>query len=150
MKLIPSPAIGLAIGAIVTSILVATAPSSEAFAASATDVTKAMPSEHANTATFGETADAGYGIKVTPISVEKDSRCPNGATCIWAGTLVLRAKVEHEKQSVESSLELGKPTRIYGGMLTLNNAGLPARVDGTGATYRFSFSFAPDIASPAR
>ncbi len=89
--------------------------------------------------------DVGHGVSVTPLAVEEDSRCPGGAICVWAGRLVLRAKIEKGGQSQERLLELDVPTHIFGGMLTLANAGPPAGADGTGASYRFRFSFAPDI-----
>ncbi|MBD3728109.1 MAG: hypothetical protein IE933_00200 [Sphingomonadales bacterium] len=85
-------------------------------------------------------------MTVTPLVVEEDSRCPSDVSCIWAGRLVLRASVEKGDKSEEKLLELGVPARTKGGMLTLTDAG-PAPVStGPAPEYRFTFSYAPDLA----
>ncbi len=43
---------------------------------------------------LGETADLGGGLRVRPLEVLEDSRCPQNARCIWAGRLRLRVAVE--------------------------------------------------------
>ena len=98
---------------------------------------------------LGETAELANGVRVTPLVVEEDSRCPKGVTCIWAGRLVLRATVERGEQSQEKLLELYAPTRITGGMLTLNLAEPAPKADSPalpGPDYRFTFSYTPDVA----
>jgi hypothetical protein len=42
----------------------------------------------------GETADLGNGLRVRPLEVVEDSRCPQNARCVWAGRLRLRVNVE--------------------------------------------------------
>ncbi len=37
------------------------------------------------TVKLGETADCGRGLAITFEDVPEDSRCPVGATCVWAG-----------------------------------------------------------------
>ena len=43
---------------------------------------------------IGETADLGAGLRVRPIEVLEDSRCPQNARCVWAGRLRLRVNIE--------------------------------------------------------
>ncbi len=45
-------------------------------------------------AAIGETADLGGGLRVRPLEVLEDSRCPQNARCVWAGRLRLRVSVE--------------------------------------------------------
>jgi hypothetical protein len=46
------------------------------------------------TAGIGETADLGNGLRVRPLLVVEDSRCPQNARCVWAGRLRVRVNVE--------------------------------------------------------
>lgn len=41
-----------------------------------------------------QTADLGGGLRVRPLEVIEDSRCPQNARCVWAGRLRLRVNVE--------------------------------------------------------
>jgi hypothetical protein len=43
---------------------------------------------------IGETADLGNGLRVRPLEVIEDSRCPQNARCVWAGRLRLKVGVE--------------------------------------------------------
>ena len=43
---------------------------------------------------IGETADLGNGLRVRPLEVIEDSRCPQNARCVWAGRLRLKVAVE--------------------------------------------------------
>ncbi len=43
---------------------------------------------------IGETADLGQGLRVRPLEVIEDSRCPQNARCVWAGRLRLRVAVD--------------------------------------------------------
>ena len=45
-------------------------------------------------ARIGETVDLGNGLRVRPLEVLEDSRCPQNARCVWAGRLRLRIAVE--------------------------------------------------------
>ena len=42
---------------------------------------------------LGETADLGGGLRVRPLEVLEDSRCPQNARCVWAGRLRLRVAI---------------------------------------------------------
>lgn len=41
-----------------------------------------------------EVADLGNGLRVRPLEVLEDSRCPQNARCVWAGRLRLRVSIE--------------------------------------------------------
>lgn len=43
---------------------------------------------------LSQTADLGNGLRVRPLEVLEDSRCPQNARCVWAGRLRLRVNVE--------------------------------------------------------
>lgn len=43
---------------------------------------------------FNQTADLGNGLRVRPLDVLEDSRCPQNARCVWAGRLRLKVNVE--------------------------------------------------------
>lgn len=45
-------------------------------------------------AAINGTADLGGGLRVRPLQVLEDSRCPQNARCVWAGRLRVRVNVE--------------------------------------------------------
>lgn len=61
------------------------------------------------------------GIKVTPIKVVEDSRCPSDVQCVWAGRIVVKTKFEEinaatnvQSEGMEMDVELGKSFDIFG------------------------------------
>ena len=63
---------------------------------------------------IGETADLGSGLRVRPLEVLEDSRCPQNARCVWAGRLRLRVNVEgvgdREITADEAAVETSRGT----------------------------------------
>ena len=55
---------------------------------------EALRAEGVVAAGIGETADLGGGLRVRPLEVLEDSRCPQNARCIWAGRLRLRVAID--------------------------------------------------------
>lgn len=45
------------------------------------------------TAALGETV-SGFGVSLTPLAVEEDSRCPKDVMCIWEGALRVSVRLE--------------------------------------------------------
>ena len=43
---------------------------------------------------LNQTADLSGGLRVRPLEVLEDSRCPQNARCVWAGRLRLRVNVD--------------------------------------------------------
>lgn len=59
-------------------------------------------------------------LRVKPLAVVEDSRCPLDVTCVWAGRLRLRVAVSGAGEPV---MEVGQPVTVAGGRrLTLTGA----------------------------
>lgn len=114
-----------------------------AFAAIALTACTSIPSANSSpTAGIGQIADVN-GLKVRPLQVVEDSRCPQNARCIWAGRLIVRAEVIGGSWRQTRDLELGKPQHIADGALTLVG-GSPeksAETETDPRAYRFTFDF---------
>jgi hypothetical protein len=94
------------------------------------------------TAAIGETAYAN-GLRIRPVAIVEDSRCPINAICVWAGRLVVRSEVMGGNWRQTRDLELGKGQQIADGTLTLVSAE-PSKVAGAAtdpSSYRFTFDF---------
>jgi hypothetical protein len=102
-----------------------------------------VPSAQAGpTAALGGTAYTN-GLKVQPLAVVEDSRCPTNVQCVWAGRLVVRSEVHGGSWRKILDLELGKPQQVADGALTLI-AVTPEKVAGTNTeplAYHFTFDF---------
>src|SRR5688500_731478 len=72
------------------------------------------------TAALGQLAEVG-GLRLVPIDVIEDSRCPAQVQCVWAGQVRVMAAVERPGGggAVNTSLTLGEPIAVNGGRLTL-------------------------------
>jgi hypothetical protein len=67
---------------------------------------------------LGETGYFGPE-RITPISVDEDSRCPQGTQCIWAGTVRLKVDVYPNTVNHAYFVTLGQPAVVEGGTLLL-------------------------------
>ena len=94
------------------------------------------------TATLGQTVYVN-GLKVRPLEIVEDSRCPSDAVCVWAGRVVVRAEVIGGAWQKTMDLELGKPQQVADGALLLVAVHAPkkagAEIDPR--AYRFTFDF---------
>lgn len=83
------------------------------------------------------------GPRVTPLRVIEDSRCPMNARCVWAGRVVLHAKVQGGAWQRDVDLTLGEPVPVADGGLTLTSVTPERRTDKPIAPrdYRFAFTF---------
>jgi hypothetical protein len=85
------------------------------------------------------------GLRITPVNVAEDSRCPGNARCVWAGRVVVRVMIEGAGDRLERNLTLGEPADVDGRSIMLDSV-TPERNTGTAvsvASYRFHFSMAP-------
>ena len=100
------------------------------------------PSSAGPTASIGETAYTN-GIRVRPLSVVEDSRCPINAVCVWAGRLVVRSEVIGGNWRRTLDLELGKAQQVADGALTLTGVQPSKMADAPvdPRAYRFTFDF---------
>ena len=102
------------------------------------------------TAVAGPTAGldgiaAVEGLRIRPLRVIEDSRCPINARCVWAGRMILQTEVRSARGSATYDLTLGEPVAHNGGRLALV-AAEPGRVAGSETepgAYRFTFEFTP-------
>jgi hypothetical protein len=90
-------------------------------------------------ARFGETAHVGP-VRVTPLTLLEDSRCPQGVQCVWAGRVRISARLGEATRE----LTLGQPAGVPGGAVTLVEVAPAKRKDAAirPADYRFGFRFA--------
>ncbi len=98
------------------------------------------------TVRLGQTARVN-DLRITPIRVIEDSRCPMNARCIWAGRVLITARIGDGNHVMTRQLELGKPLMIRGRELELSDVA-PSRYAGGPARklrYRFTFTFAPPL-----
>ena len=94
------------------------------------------------TAALGQQAYVD-GLKVTPLEVIEDSRCPINARCVWAGRIIVRAAVAGGGWRRVIDLELAQPQPVADGQLTLV-AAEPGKMAGAATdprAYRFTFTF---------
>jgi len=100
------------------------------------------PANAGPTAGIGQLAFTN-GIRVRPLQVLEDSRCPANVQCVWAGRLVVRSDVMGGSWHRTLDLELGKGQQVADGTLTLVDARPPkqagAEIDPR--AYRFTFDF---------
>jgi hypothetical protein len=99
-------------------------------------------------ASAGPTASIGQqtyvdGLRVRPLQVLEDSRCPVNVQCVRAGRIIVRAEVSGGRWRQVRDLELGKPEPIADGQLTLVAAepGTMAGIWTNPRAYRFTFRF---------
>jgi hypothetical protein len=80
----------------------------------------AKPQAHFSAGTFarlGQTVRLG-NLRVTPLAVIEDSRCPRLVTCVWRGRLRISAAVDGHKLTLDN----GVPMAVAKGRLTLVGA----------------------------
>jgi hypothetical protein len=91
------------------------------------------------TAHIGQTVRV-RGVRITPLQVLEDSRCPKMVTCVWAGRVRLGARID----GTARELTIGEPISVRGGQITLA-AVAPDRVTVGHSIvprdYRFRFLF---------
>ena len=83
------------------------------------------------------------GLRIRPLAIVEDSRCPINAICVWAGRLVVRTEIRGGGWREVRDLELRKPAPIADGQLTLTEAA-PSKMAEQPIdpkAYRFTFAF---------
>jgi len=107
----------------------------------------APPSREAASFRFGQTARVGP-LRVTPLALVEDSRCPQGVACVWAGQVRITARVIAPGRNGVRELKSGEPVAIGSGMLVLEQVAPPAPRAGSKlprAAYRFALRYTPNI-----
>ena len=82
------------------------------------------------------------GVRVTPLEVIEDSRCPTGTQCGWEGRVVVRSEVVVAGEAEVIDLELGKLRTDRGWTMRLVEVRPDRRPDLAirEADYRFKFA----------
>ena len=96
------------------------------------------------TARLGEVATVD-GLRIRPLQVVEDSRCPINARCVWAGRIVLLAEVSGASGRARHNFALGEPIMHRGRQIALV-AAEPGRVAGSDtdpSAYAFTFEARP-------
>ncbi len=101
-----------------------------------------MPSQAGPTVSLGQTTYVN-GLKVRPIQIVEDSRCPKDVVCVWAGRIVVRIEVIGDFWRKTMDLELGKPQQVADGAVTLVAIHPPKKAGAEldPRAYRFTFDF---------
>lgn len=97
------------------------------------------------TAGLGQKAALG-SLRVTPLRVEEDSRCPSGVTCIQAGTVRLLVRIDRDGARRQAILRLAEPHRLGAGdwLVLCTASPHPSRPGPIApSAYRFGFARAP-------
>ena len=97
-------------------------------------------------AKLGQTVRFG-SMKVTPLKVLEDSRCPMEARCIWAGRVTLRVRINFGGSDQFGEVSTDKPFQLRAGTLELQSVMPPRSVKRTlvPGDYVFTLKFNGDI-----
>ncbi|HRH26489.1 MAG TPA: hypothetical protein PLF31_03435 [Candidatus Paceibacterota bacterium] len=90
---------------------------------------------------------SAYGIKVEPIEIVEDSRCPIDVQCIQMGTVRVKATVTSARDTTTVEFTLGEAETVSGDVITLS-AVSPESVSGfdpqtSDYSFRFTVSVKP-------
>jgi hypothetical protein len=100
-------------------------------------------------ASAGPTAGIGQSIminslKIRPIRVVEDSRCPANVQCVWAGRIIVDTEISGAASYQRLALELGKPSRLATVPMRITLSGAePGKVAGSEIppdAYRLTYS----------
>ncbi|MCA8885482.1 MAG: hypothetical protein KDA35_02595, partial [Hyphomonadaceae bacterium] len=89
---------------------------------------------------IGETADLGNGLRVRPLEVLEDSRCPQNARCVWAGRLRLRVNIEGVgAREIEDNSDAVQTPRGAFSLVAVSPGSWTDWPEGAKPPYRFGF-----------
>ncbi len=98
----------------------------------------------------GASATVGFGgqamlngLRIRPMAVIEDSRCPVNVRCVWAGRLILAVEIGQPGggPALRTNMILGQPLAVAGGTLTLVDAAPPKLVGAQGNPPASQFTF---------
>ena len=98
------------------------------------------PANTGPTAALGQIASVN-GLRIRPIEVVEDSRCPAQVRCVWEGRIKVRARMTGPGWTQIRDFELGVPQAVDQYRVTLIAAEPPKTVPGEipASAYRFTF-----------
>lgn len=91
-------------------------------------------------------------VYITPLEVVSDSRCPVDVTCIWAGEVKLKVKLEKAGITDTIEITLNKPVEFAGYEVTLKEVAPIKKAEEIiiNTEYRFTFVVTPYIAAATK
>ena len=91
-------------------------------------------------AAINQTADLGDGLRVRPLEVLEDSRCPQNARCVWAGRLRLRVNVDGvgDREITDDASGLQTPRGSFA-LVAISPGPWTDWPEGAKPAYRFGF-----------
>ena len=92
---------------------------------------------------LGQTAEVS-GVRIRPLALVEDSRCPRDVQCVWAGRLIILAEIDFNGggESFRGNLTLSQPLPLGSEIVTLVAAS-PDKTVAAAAdprAYRFTFT----------
>ncbi len=99
------------------------------------------PADAGPTAGLNQVA-AVNGLRIRPIELVEDSRCPANVQCVWAGRLTVRARMNGSGWTQIRDFQLGSPQAVDQYLVTLVSAEPPKSAPGPidANAYRFTFA----------
>ena len=87
------------------------------------------------------------GVRIRPLAIVEDSRCPVNVQCVWAGRLMILAEIDFHggSEGFRGNLTLGQPF-TYGAETVTLVAAEPPKTAGVATdprAYRFTFAVQP-------
>ncbi|HRH20890.1 MAG TPA: hypothetical protein PLE81_09680 [Brevundimonas sp.] len=86
-------------------------------------------------------------LRIIPLEVVEDSRCPTDVDCVWAGRLVVRVMIQSSAFPTRTeSMELGRGIALEDARSLTITAAEPDRVSGVAvrpSDYRLTFTLGP-------
>jgi hypothetical protein len=81
-------------------------------------------------------------IRITPLEIMEDSRCPLGVTCVWAGTVKLKVRLSNGLESKELIILVGKQQGVSFANTIVSFSVTPEKTtDHTISTSEYTFRF---------
>jgi hypothetical protein len=104
------------------------------------------PTEAGPTAGLGQVAYIN-GLRIRPLQVLEDSRCPANVQCVWAGRLIVRARMNGPGWTQIRDFELGVFQAVDRYRVTLVSAEPAKSAPGPiePAAYRYTFAVQGEI-----
>ena len=93
-------------------------------------------------ARIGQTVSLA-GLRLTPLRLVEDSRCPRGMTCVWSGQVLVAVRIAAGTARETREISTLRPIPVAGGMLELAEVQSPetAKAAIPPGDYRFGFRF---------
>lgn len=115
---------------------------------STTTTTTTLPTQKAGVH-FGETF-VQSGVSVKPIELIGDSRCANGLTCVWAGTVSIKVDIVDAGEKKTEIIDFENPIKLKNYTLSISKVTPYPQKDGKIplSSYVFEFSLSKNTAPP--